>query len=210
MSQADKERWDQRYLGGAYSTRLSPSVLVEKWAPLVLADSAGSLRAFDVACGAGRNTLYLSKLGFEVVGADISTAALERAAAQAQSQSLSAEWCQLDLDETLPIAPPLQGEFDFIVLVRYADLELVESLIKRLAPGGVLLVEAHLGGPLFTESTDGEHSVGGPGSERFRLPPGALAAACAGLVGVFENESLVTDPDGTVMALAQFVGRRPG
>ena len=212
MSETDKERWNQRYLDGAYSTRRAPGVLVEQWAPRVLTESASAPRssvdlprAFDVACGAGRNALYLDELGFEVVGADISSAALERASAQARDQQQTVGWCELDLDQPLPTAPPFREPFDLIIVVRYADLALTEPLIERLAPGGVLLVEAHLGGPLFTAA---EAPVGGPGSERFRLPPGALAASCSQLHSLYENEGLVTDPDGTLMALSQFVGRR--
>lgn len=215
MSEADKDRWNQRYLDGAYSTRLAPGVLVEQWAPRLFAELAHAprrpvKRALDVACGAGRNALYLTELGFEVTGVDISSAALQRASAQANKhpqakQQTPVHWCELDLDQPLPTTPPFAEPFDLIIVVRYADLELTEALIDRLAPGGVLLVEAHLGGPLFAAA---ESPLGGPGSERFRLSPGALAASCAQLHKLYANEGLVTDPDGTLMALSQFVGRR--
>ena len=193
MSERDRERWNARYAGGAYGERIHAAALLEAWA-----DSAPPGRALDVACGAGRNALYLAGCGFAVSGIDISREALAQAAQRAEAAELKIDWLEHDLDQPLPPAEP----YALITLIRYADATLVASLIERLQPGGVLLVEAHLGGELFTAE------VGGPGSERFRLAPGELAAACAPLEVLHSREDQITDPDGRLMALAQFVGRR--
>jgi len=194
MASHDSERWNQRYAEGAYGERTHPAVLLADWI-----HEAPPGRALDVACGAGRNALFLAERGFEVTGVDISSAALELAAARADQAGLLIGWQQHDLDEPLSVADP----YALIVVVRYADAALVTALAEALQPGGVLLVEAHLGGEKFTPD------VGGPGSERFRLAPGELAAASAGLEVLHSREDQIRDPDGRLMALAQFVGRRP-
>ena len=202
MSEADKARWDQRYRDGAYSTRHAPSVLLTHWVPRIDTDSP---RALDVACGAGRNAIFLSGMGFEVVAVDVSAVALERGSAKALEENRSVQWYQHDLDSGLPLTSPFDLGFDLIIVVRYADTGLVQTLTERLAPGGMLLVEAHLGGPVFHEATK---PLGGPSSERFRLAPGTLAASCADLETLYVNEGLVADPDGTLMALSQIVARK--
>lgn len=195
MSERDAGRWNSRYASGAYGERTHPSALLETWV-----GDAPAGRALDVACGGGRNALYLAQRGFDVTGIDISHEALRLAKHRAAATGLTIDWLEHDLDQPLPHSEPCA----LIVLVRYADTALVASLVKALQPGGLLLVEAHLGGKAFTSD------VGGPGSERFRLAPGELAAACAGLETLYANEGQVVDPDGRLMALAQFVGRRSG
>ena len=169
-------------------------MLLEAWA-----ESAPRGRALDAACGAGRNALYLAGCGYAVDGVDISREALARAAQRAEAAGLAINWLEHDLDQPLPVAQP----YALIALIRYADIALIAALIERLEPGGVLVVEAHLGGELFTLD------VGGPGSERFRLAPGELATTCASLEVLHSREAQINDPDGRLMALAQFVGRRP-
>lgn len=192
MAKDDSQRWNARYAEGTYGERTHPAALVKTWV-----HEAPMGRALDVACGAGRNALYLAERGFDVTGVDISSKALELAAQRAQRAGLEVHWHEHDLDEVLPPTDP----YALIVVVRYANLAQVTSLKQALQPGGLLLVEAHLGGEKFTPE------VGGPGSERFRLVPGELAAACAGLEMLHSREDQIRDPDGRLMALAQFVGR---
>ena len=65
MSEADRKRWNERYKAGAYGQRTHPSALlatmVEQWLPV-----RGGARALDLACGAGRNALYLAEQGYQV------------------------------------------------------------------------------------------------------------------------------------------------
>ena len=81
MSGADRERWDERYRLGAYVEREHPSA----WLVSCLS-RAPSGRALDVACGAGRNALYLAERGYAVTGIDVSPVALARAAESAAAR----------------------------------------------------------------------------------------------------------------------------
>lgn len=206
LSVDDKERWNRRYAQGAYGGREHPCVLLDRlvaqWSPV-----APGSRALDLACGAGRNAIYLARCGYRVDALDISDEALTVAAQRADAAGVSVNFEQCDLDEDVTF----EG-YDLIVVVRYADLDLVRRLVHALRPGGRLLVEAHVAGPLFSRAPDaqGQPLIGGPSSERFRLPPGSLAKACAGLSVLHSAEAQIADPDGRLMALAQFVGQRDG
>lgn len=199
MSNEDQERWNARYAAGAYGERIHSSPLLDTWLPAVPMG-----RALDLACGAGRNAIALALAGYQVDAVDISAEALARGGERAEAAGVAVNWLQQDLDAPLQVSG-----YALIIVVRYADLALVQTLQALLQPGGVLLVEAHLGGPLFdsTPAANGEPIVGGPRSERFRLAPGSLAAACAGLKVLHSVEAQIADPDGRLMALAQFVGR---
>ncbi len=191
MSAADRCRWEARYREGAYAERKQPSAWLTEWAA-----AAPPGRALDVACGRGRNALHLAQLGFDVTGVDVSPTALAQAAAAAAGRGLAATWLERDLDDGLGVA----GEFTLIAMIRYVDQALLRQLGEWLAPGGVLVAEEHL------QTTQ---DVGGPRNPAFRVSPGALLEAAAGLDILDHWEGVTVDPDGAVMALARLAARRP-
>ncbi|MBI5747375.1 MAG: methyltransferase domain-containing protein [Nitrospirae bacterium] len=65
--------WDTRYLTGDYSPAKEPSRLLAQLLTLLPKG-----RALDIACGEGRNAIFLAKSGYEVDAVDISSVALER------------------------------------------------------------------------------------------------------------------------------------
>ena len=195
MSVEDRDKWDARYAAGAYAERTRPSaLLVQALADYTLPPGSSAL---DVACGAGRNAIYLASQGFEVTGVDISSTALERAAARAHSLNVAVSWRQLDLDTM----PTLGGPYALVLMVRFVSAALLGALIEvALAPGGLLVVEEHL-------RTDAE--VAGPQNPAFRVLPGELSAAASSLEILEQFEGVTTDPDGRQVALSQLVARRP-
>jgi SAM-dependent methyltransferase len=192
MSDTDRAKWNARYHEGAYAERLHPTALLEEWLSRLPRG-----RALDVACGAGRNALFLAAAGYEVDAVDISREALERARRRAAAaRSLRVHWLEADL-ETLALP---DGPYDLIVMVRYVNRPLLPRLIERLAPGGHLLWEQHL---LTAEP------VAGPTDPRFRVAPGELPSAAGDLEVLMHREGSIVDPDGRRVALAQLVARRP-
>jgi tellurite methyltransferase len=72
MTEADRERWNQRYRDGAYDFRPADWLLAHSsW----LKPATEGVRALDLACGAGRNSLHLASLGYAVDAWDISDVA---------------------------------------------------------------------------------------------------------------------------------------
>ena len=192
MSDAERDKWDARYRDGAYESRTHPTTLLAEWLPRLARG-----RALDVACGAGRNALFLAANGYAVTALDISAVALERGRRNAEERALSIEWLCGDLDDYVEsVLPP--GTFDLIVWVRYIHDTLMPSLIARLEPGGMLLCEQHL-------ATTAQ--VAGPTSPQFRLSPGELERSVKALSILHSREGLIVDPDGRTVALAQLVAR---
>ena len=191
MSDADQEKWDERYRLGAYEDRTHPSAWLERWVPDVTVG-----RALDVPCGAGRNALYLASRGFSVTGIDISAVALARAEATARASGLSVDWIRRDLDTGHGVT----GPFELIVMIHYVDLDLVAACADLLAPGGHLVVELHL-------ATD--QPVAGPQDPAFRVAPGALRGAAGHLDILACSEEIAQDPDGRTVALARIAARQP-
>jgi len=191
VSAAERDKWDARYRDGAYENRSHPTALLTDWLPRLTRG-----RALDIACGAGRNALFLAANGFAVSALDISSVGLERGRGAATERHLDIEWLNADLDENPDCALPA-GRFDLIVWVRYMQRALMPHVLAHLNVGGALLCEQHL----TTQA-----KVAGPTSAAFRLEPGELQRAATGLRVLHAYEGLIVDPDGRSVALAQLIG----
>ena len=131
MSQQDRDKWNKRYAEDSYR-KTNPVTLLEEWLPKMPLG-----RALDVACGAGRNALHMAQADFSVDAIDVSREGLKLAQHQAESQGLSINWIEHDLDE----AYAFDRNYDLIVVMWYVNLTLVSKLCGCLAPGGYLLCE---------------------------------------------------------------------
>jgi SAM-dependent methyltransferase len=132
-------------------------------------------RALDLACGEGRNALWLAGRGWRVTAVDFSGAALARARAQAGARSVTVDWVEADLTRYRPEP----GAFDAVVI---AYLQLPESSLTpilrsaadALAPGGTLLVVGH-------DATNPAEGVGGPQDPAILYTAQSLVAAVPSL-----------------------------
>ncbi len=97
-------------------------------------------RALDVGCGTGTNAVWLASQGFDVVGVDVSSRAIERARAKAAEV---ADRCRFEVLDFLSEEPP-GGLFDFVfdrgcfhVFDEAADrARFAERVAAVLKPGG--------------------------------------------------------------------------
>ena len=147
----DSRFWDERYA----TTELIWTAEANRF----LVEVANELtpgRALDLACGEGRNTVWLAEQGWEATGADFSPIGLAKAAKLAESRGVSVN---LMVADATIWRPKIQG-FD-LVAVLYLQLPspqreiALRSAIEAVAPGGTFLVVAHD----VLNITDG---VGGP------------------------------------------------
>jgi SAM-dependent methyltransferase len=114
-------------------------------------------RALDVACGEGRNAVWLAERGWGVTGVDFSEVALAKAAELARRRGVEVDWVCADVLEHEP-AP---CAFDLVAVV-YLQLpadELGQAL--RLAADGVAT-----GGTLFVLGHDTTNLTDGYGGPR--------------------------------------------
>jgi len=131
MTDKDREKWDSRYLkdmGGS-----DPSLILETFLGL-----APMGNALDIACGKGRNSLFLAEKGFMVDAVDISTVATNDLAGRDPNINVI---CQ-DLDAwEIP-----QNRYELVVNVRFLDRRLFPMIQDGLRLGGVLIFESFVGG----------------------------------------------------------------
>jgi SAM-dependent methyltransferase len=194
MSEAEREKWNQRYAAGDCEPPRQPARLLAEWISRLPRG-----RALDVACGAGRNALFLAGAGYEVDAIDISSVGLERGRALARERNLDVHWICADLDVEPERSLP-EGAYDLIVWIRYVNPGLIPHVVSRLRPGGHLVCEQHL------VAAD---EVLGPKSSAFRLRPGELRSSAHGLRVLHDYEGLLLDADGKATAVAQLVASKP-
>ncbi len=202
MSKEDRNKWDARYASGSYGGRLDASAYLQDWlaqSKLASGDTnRGSMRALDVACGAGRNAMHLAQAGYSVDAVDISVQGLNKAKDKCQILRLDVQWIEADLDNYAFA----QACYDLIILFRYKNVAMMRRLSAALKPGGHLLCEQHL------QSRD---EVTGPRSTKFRWAAGELTGLVEanGLVVESSFEGLVEDPDHKPAALARLIACKP-
>jgi SAM-dependent methyltransferase len=134
-----RDDWNARYADKELVWTAEPNRL---FAAEVSGLSPG--RALDVACGEGRNAVWLAGNGWKVTGVDFSEVALEKAAELARRRGVEVDWVCADVLEY----EPRPRAFD-LVAVLYLQLPREELAIalrhaaRAVAPGGTLVVIGH-------------------------------------------------------------------
>jgi SAM-dependent methyltransferase len=84
--------------------------MIENLMKLVVDGRIESGRAITLGCGVGRETIYLAKNGFEVIGLDFSPTAIKRARRRAQAERVKVKFVVDDLTNLQYVS----GTFDLI------------------------------------------------------------------------------------------------
>jgi SAM-dependent methyltransferase len=166
----EREDWNRKHGEGALLFGAEPNrFLVAEVAEL----SPG--RALDLACGSGRNAVWLAARGWQVTGVDFSDVALGQARALAAEREVEVEWLEGDLLEW----EPADRAYDLVVVL-YLQVPAAERrrILARaaaaVAPGGTLLVVGH-----DLENLNGGH--GGPKDPRVLFTADEVATDLDGL-----------------------------
>ena len=189
MTEADRRRWDERYRAGDYD--FTPNAWLAGLAARLQPRAPGA-RALDIACGTGRNALFLAELGYTVdawdvsdVGLAILRTELDRRAAAGRALEVRPRRVDLD-DATLPT-----DAYELVAVLFFLDRTLFPRLVGSLTPGGLLLVQTFV--DLGHDSRPGV-------PPEYKLRPGELRAAFATLEILEDAE----DPaNGTARLLAR-------
>ena len=133
MAIEDRIKWNSKFSLGGLKPGVPEPFLVEHHA--VFEDGL----ALDLACGDGRNGLFLAQQGYQVTGVDISDVALQRFAEFASKMNLNVHLMAVDLEEGLhPEALPC---FDNLLICCYKPVpSLWSHLIERLPAHGRVMV----------------------------------------------------------------------
>ncbi len=198
MTEHDERRmaWDRRHAEREHIESDEPDpVLVREAAPLPPG------RALDLACGDGRNAVWLAHRGWQVTAVDFSSVALDRGRRRAAAARVEVDWQVHDL---LAWSPP-EGSFDLVSLI-YLHLPpderrlVLQRAARALAPGGRLLVVGH-------DRRNLVEGVGGPQDPRVLYTPEEIVAEVPGVV-IERADALRTSDGGRPRVDAVVVGRR--
>jgi 2-polyprenyl-3-methyl-5-hydroxy-6-metoxy-1,4-benzoquinol methylase len=163
-------------------------------------------RALDLACGEGRNAVWLAEQGWQVTGVDFSEVALEKARRLAEARGVEAEWVAADL---LDYRPAHRG-YDLAITL-YLQVtppqrrQILRGAVEAVAALGTLLVVAH-------DSRNLEQGHGGPQDASVLYTAEDVAGDLDGTGVVIERAELarrpVETPNGERTALDALVRAR--
>jgi len=161
-----RQMWDERYAAKELVWSADPNAL--------LAQEVDDLRpgkALDVACGEGRNGLWLAERGWTVTLLDFSAVAIDKARQIAEKRGLKVK----ALREDVAIYELPEAEYD-LVAVLYLHTQPDErsrwlaNVIGSVKPGGTFLYIGH-------DPSNIEDGVGGP--QDVQLLPGIAELSLA-------------------------------
>ena len=181
-------------VSGGIPVRLwRPSPFLEQVRPRLPAPGPG-VGALDLACGAGREAVYMALEGYEVEAWDHDREVLERAAALAAHHGITITTRTYNLERSSPRLP--DGNRAVVMVFRFLHRPLFPHIERALAPGGCLVYETFL---------RGQERFGRPRHPRFLLDPDELKRAFPSLeVETYEESRPENGP-----LLARLLARRP-
>ena len=178
----DIAAWEQRYRAQEDTSELSAHPL--------LVETAGSLppgRALDLACGSGRNALWLAQHDWNVTAVDGSPTAIEILRRRAAGLRIKTQIADLE-DPSFTIAP---ASYELIAICYYLQRTLFVPAKQALVPGGILIAIALLAEPGKDNS--------------FRVEPGELPRYLDGWEILHHREGR----DAWQHNVAEIVARKP-
>jgi len=179
--------WDAKHSLAAKEAAEAPAGILNELWPLLPAGAA-----LDLACGRGRNAIFLAEHGRPVTAVDWSAAALDLLEKRAQTLHLPVRRIHrieeakqaragIDLLEADLERTELGANRYFLILcVRYLQRSLFRQISRALRPGGMLLFETHTKAQL--------DFAGGPRNPEHLLDQGELRKAFPELQTVFYRE----------------------
>jgi len=150
MSSARPPEWfdNDRFWSELYPFIFHERVFVE--APeqtakiLKLADPKGR-SVLDLACGPGRISIALARLGFSVTGVDRTPYLLDKALSLAKSADVAVDWVQSDMRDfvranSFDLALSIFTSFGYFDS-KGEDLQVLRNMLTCLRPGGVAVID---------------------------------------------------------------------
>jgi len=165
--EADRIKWNQRF--GSEDTYLGerPSPLLSQEIERIRRLTPGK-RALDIACGEGRNSVFLAQQGFQVTALDISDVGLGKAVRRAAEAGVTINFQRVDLD-----GYRFTEQYDLIINFNFLMRDLIPEEVRALSPGGLLIIDTIMESPELLASHN----------PAYLLRRGELQRICGGLKG---------------------------
>jgi tellurite methyltransferase len=144
--------------------------------------------AIDLACGAGRDSVYLAQRGWKVTAIDYKADTLERCQQLAKRSQTSLTTLNRDLENSTQ--PLVDLNADLVLIMRYLHRPLFSAIDDLIKLGGAIV---------YSTFMVGSEKYGSPKNPNYLLKPGELAKEFSSYkILIDEARSL---PDGRPVAL---------
>lgn len=151
----------------------------------------------DIACGSGKDLVYLTQQGWEMAGVDRSSTSLQTANELADNANVKINTAVVDLEAGgNPFDDYVANNFDLITVSRYLHRPLFPYIKRLIKPEGIIIYQTFMVGCELTE-------IGRPRNPDFLLKSGELADHFHD-AEILLNEETTTD-DGRPFAM--FIAR---
>lgn len=148
-------------------------------------------KALDIACGEGRNAIYLAQHGYDVDAVDISEEAIKMG--RESAGDLKVNFLAADLERfSIP-----EESYDLIINFNYLQRSLIHSIKSGLKRGGVVIFETY---------TVEQQAFGKPNNPEFLLKPNELLRMFSDLHIVYYREGVLEECGKKAVAL--LVGKK--
>jgi tellurite methyltransferase len=155
----------------------------------------------DLACGCGRNGLYLIENDIPVTFADVNSAAIEQVqqlASMANNRQQANFW-SIDFEQE-GVSPLAGKSFAAILVFRYLHRTLFEQIKHAILPNGFIIYETF---------TTAQAQFGRPKNPDFLLKPGELVDIFSNWKILHSFEGIIESANGSKQAIAQIVAIKP-
>lgn len=168
-----------------HGEQVAHSALVEKFSnELIQASKQGEI--LDLACGSGRNGLYLARQGLPVVFADQDGEKLSQIEQIIQAEQLPAKTWLVDLENGTPLA---DKTFGAVMVFRYLHRPLFEAIKASITCSGVVVYETF---------NVGQRAYGRPRNPDFLLQENELMEEFAGWQILHQFEGVIREPESSI------------
>jgi 2-polyprenyl-3-methyl-5-hydroxy-6-metoxy-1,4-benzoquinol methylase len=169
----DRIKWNKRFESEDSYLGERPSPFLAQEIERIKTLTPG-LHALDIACGEGRNSVFLARHGFRVTGLDISDIGLSKGRNRALAEGVIVDFQRVDLDGFL-----IEESYDLILNFNFLLRTLIPAEIASLNPGGLLLFDTIMSSEQLLQSHN----------PAYLLQPGELL----GIFGAFEGDILFSE-----------------
>lgn len=183
----DAGDWDERYRASDLVWGVAPNRWVEQQLSGLTPGTA-----VDLACGEGRNALWLASLGWRVTAVDFSAVALDKGRTLESALPEAAprvDWVCADATAFRAPAPVDLAVLCYLQVGAAQRRQVIANAAASLAPGGVLLVVGH-------DSTNLTDGTGGPQDPSVLYTAADVVADLGGALHVDKAEAVLRPVDG--------------
>jgi tellurite methyltransferase len=184
-----RERWNHKYREAPNAWTIPDPFLLRAFSEYVLPLFPHGGRALDLAGGAGRHAIWLTRQSsevalWEVTLIDISEAGVELA--KQNAGSLASRICFVldDLTHFKGSQTYIERQFDVVMAFFYLERDIFPEILKTLRPGGLLIYK--------TRMFAGERRANGPKNPAYLLKAGELLQLATGLRILHYQEKMST------------------